>query len=102
MKKITSIEDAKEKKKSEIKEALKDPYEVIIDRINMLQTRVAQFIDIEHKLMTKVGDLECRLDQHGYPAGTSHWAGFKFNQDGTMVKQETDKFTENKSHLYAE
>ena len=96
------IEKAKGKKKAEVKEALKDPLEIIVDRINSLQKTVYQLQQIERKLMDKVGDLECRLDMNGFPPGQSHWAGFKFKPDGTIEKQETDKFTETPTKLVAE
>ena len=98
---LISIDQAKGKKKAEVKEALKDPLEIIVDRINSLQKTVSQLMQIERKLMDKVGDLECRLDMNGFPEGKSHWAGFKFKPDGTMEKQETDKFTETKTKQYS-
>ena len=96
------IEKAKGRKKAEVKEALKDPLEIIVDRINLLQQKVHQLDQIGKKLMDKVGDIECRLDTNGFPAGQSHWAGFRFKPDGTIEKQEIDKFTETPTKLVSE
>lgn len=91
---LISIEDAKGKKKAKVKEALQNPLDIIVERINFLQERVHQLHQLEQQLMDKVGDIECRLDTNGFPPGQSNWSKMKFLPDGTVEIQETDKFTE--------
>ena len=92
----SDIEEArdKKKKKRETKEKLKTPPMTIYEAVEALDKRVCQLIEVEQKLLHKVGDIECRLDTNGFPAGQSVWAGFKFNEDGTTEKQDTDEFLE--------
>ena len=99
---IISIDETKAKKKAEVKESIKDQRVSIYDYIDTLTERVEQLIAIEQRLLNKVGDLECRLDTNGFPPGQSHWAGFKFKPDGTIEKQETDKFTQDGNKLISE
>ena len=89
---IIPIDKTKVKKKADVKGSIKDRSISIHEYIETLAKRVEQ-------LIVKVGDLECRLDTNGFPPGQSHWAGLKFKPDGTIEKQETDKFIEDGNKL---
>ena len=97
--KVASFEEAKSKKKAKDKEILTNQKMTIYEAVEALDVRVCQLIDIEQKLLDKVGDLECRLDTNGFPPGQSHWAGFKFKPDGTLEKQKADEFIQTKTKL---
>ena len=94
--------EEKRKEKEAVKESLKHPVNILADRINELQEVAQRLEETQIELKNKLGDLECRLDEHGYPAGTSRWSKMKFNQDGSTEEQGTDNFIETKTHLYSE